>query len=333
MVSREQVAVYRSDDGAVRITVDIDAETVWLTQSDMAELFGVKTQAITRHLRNIYAAEELTEAATCSKMEQVRLEGGREVNRTIKVYNLDAVISVGYRVNSKRATDFRRWATGVLREYLVKGFALDDSRLKELGGGGYFRELLERIRDIRASEKVFYRQVLDIYATSVDYDPRSEISLDFFAKVQNKMHYAAHGQTAAETIYDRADAEQEFMGLRSFRGSQPHLADALVAKNYLDETELQAMNTIVSGYLDFAERQAQREQVMTMADWAEHLDRILTATGEELLQDAGKISRAQAEEKARAEYRKYRERTLSEAEEDFLFAIRELERQAGESDG
>lgn len=221
--------VYKSD-GLTHVDVRLEGDTLWLTQQQMAEIFQCSRTNIVEHIRHIYEEEELAEEGTCQKFRQVRKEGDRQVARMIPHYNLDMIISVGYRVHSRLATQFRQWATGVLRDYLVKGFAMDDNRLKELGGGGYFVELLERIRDIRASEKVFYRQVLDIYATSIDYDPNAKISLDFFAKVQNKIHYAAHGHTASETIYERADAEQEFMGLRSFHGEQPRLADALVAK-------------------------------------------------------------------------------------------------------
>lgn len=243
----------------------------------------------------------------------------------VDYYNLDVIISVGYRVKSQRGVQFRIWATGILKEYMRKGFALDDERLKNLGGGGYFKELLERIRDIRASEKVFYRQVLEIYATSIDYDPKVEISIQFFKKVQNKIHYAIHGQTAAEVIYTRADAEKEFMGLTTFAGSQPTLKEAVVAKNYLNEKELRAMGQLVSGYLDFAERQAEREQAMTMQDWSEHLDRILTMSGEQLLIGNGSVSHKQAIDKATGEYRKYKARTLSEVERDYLDSIKLLE--------
>ena len=243
------------------------------------------------------------------------------------------IISLGYRVKSVTATRFRQWATKRINEYIRKGFTMDDERLKNLGGGGYWKELLERIRDIRASEKVFYRQVLDIYATSIDYDPRAEISIEFFKKVQNKIHYAVHGQTAAEVIYSRADSEKEFMGLMSFKGSRPHLSDAVVAKNYLDEKELRSLGQLVSGYLDFAERQAEREQVMTMKDWAEHLDRILTMSGEKLLEGAGSVSHKQAIDKATVEYKKYQAKTLSEAEEDYLNAIKSIEKKAKTNNG
>ncbi|MBR4116343.1 MAG: virulence RhuM family protein, partial [Bacteroidales bacterium] len=232
--------------------------------------------------------------------------------------------SVGYRVNSAKATKFRIWATGVLKEYIRKGFVLDDARLKNLGGGGYWKELIERIRDIRSSEKVFYRQVLDIYATSIDYDPRAEISIEFFKRVQNKIHFAVHGQTAAEVIVNRANAEKEFMGLTTFEGDRPHLKDAVIAKNYLNEKELRAMGQIVSGYLDFAERQAERQQTMTMKDWAMHLDKILTMSGEKLLEGAGNVSHQQAIDHATNEYKKYQQRTLSQVEKDFLDNIKSL---------
>ena len=238
---------------------------------------------------------------------------------------MDVIISVGYRVKSQRGIQFRLWASKIIKEYMKKGFVLDDNRLKELGGGGYFKELLERIRDIRASEKVFYRQVLEIYATSIDYDPKADISIEFFKKVQNKIHYAVHGETASETIYNRADAEKEFMGLTTFVGNHPTLKEAKVAKNYLNEKELRAMGQIVSGYLDFAERQAERGQVMTMADWAKHLDNILTMSGEQLLIGNGKVTHKQAMEKAENEYKKYKARTLSEVENDYLGSIKMLE--------
>jgi hypothetical protein len=234
------------------------------------------------------------------------------------------IIALGYRVRSIIATRFRQWATERLKEYIVKGFTLDDDRLKKLGGGGYWKELLERIRDIRATEKVLYRQVLEIYATSIDYDPRATISQEFFKKVQNKIHYAIHGRTAAELIVERADAEKDFMGLLTFKGNQPTLVEAKTAKNYLDAKELRAMGQLVSGYLDFAERQAEREQPMTMNDWADYLDRILTMTGEQLLQDAGSVSHAEAMEHATNEYRKYKQRTLSDVEQDYLDSIKRL---------
>lgn len=322
-----QFILYQLPDEEGVIQVVVKDETIWATQKAMASLFGVGVPAVNKHLKNIYEEGELTENTTISKMEIVVNRGFRgEVPSVIDFYNLDAIISVGYRVNSTKATRFRIWATGVLKEYIKKGFALDDHRLKNLGGGGYWKELLERIRDIRSSEKVFYRQVLDIYATSIDYDPKADISIEFFKRVQNKIHYAVHGQTAAEVIVSRADAEKEFMGLTTFEGDRPHLKDAVIAKNYLDEKELRAMGQIVSGYLDFAERQAERQQVMTMKDWAAHLDQILTMSGEKLLQGAGKVSHQQAIEHATNEYKKYQQRTLSQVEKDFLDNINALPR-------
>ena len=299
-------------------------DTVWLSIDQMAELFQRDKSTISRHIKNIYSEEELVQEATVAYFATVQNEGNRQVERSICYYNLDVIISVGYRVKSKRGTQFRIWATGILKEYMRKGFALDDERLKNLGGGGYFKELLERIRDIRASEKVFYRQILEIYATSIDYDPKAEISIQFFQKVQNKIHYAIHGQTAAEVIYTRADAEKEFMGLTTFAGNQPTLREVVIAKNYLNEKELRAMGQLVSGYLDFAERQAEREQAMTMKDWAKHLDRILTMSGEQLLSGNGSVTHKQAVEKATGEYKKYKERTLSDVEQDYLNSIKIL---------
>ena len=282
-MKENNIIIFKTEDNQIKVDVHFYDESVWLTIDQMAELFERNKSTISRHIKNIYEENELTPEATVAKFATVQDEGGRRVERLMDYYNLDVIISVGYRVKSLRGTQFRQWATKRINEYIRKGFTMDDERLKNLGGGGYWKELLERIRDIRASEKVFYRQVLDIYATSIDYDPKAEISIEFFKKVQNKIHYAVHGQTAAEVIYSRADSEKEFMGLMSFKGSRPHLSDAVVAKNYLDEKELRSLGQLVSGYLDFAERQAEREQAMTMRDWAEHLDRILTMSGEQLL--------------------------------------------------
>ena len=312
--------IYTTEDGLTRIETTFDGDTVWLSRAQMAELFQRDRSVISKHIKNVFDEGEL------QKESNVQILHIANSDKPVEFYNLDVIISVGYRVKSKRGTQFRIWATGILKEYMRKGFALDDDRLKNLGGGGYFRELLDRIRDIRASEKVFYRQVLEIYATSIDYDPKAEISIAFFKKVQNKIHYAIHGQTAAEVIYNRADAEKEFMGLTTFKGNQPILKEAVVAKNYLSEKELRAMGQLVSGYLDFAERQAEREQVMTMKDWAEHLDRILTMSGEQLLQGNGSISHKQAVDKATGEYKKYKARTLSTVEEDYLNSIKILEK-------
>ena len=320
--NNSEMMIYTTEDGLTKIETTFDGDTVWLSIDQMAELFQRDKSTISRHIKNIFAEGELKREAVVANFATTAADG-----KTYQVdyYNLDVIISVGYRVKSQRGVQFRIWATGILKEYMRKGFALDDERLKNLGGGGYFKELLERIRDIRASEKVFYRQVLEIYATSIDYDPKAEISIQFFKKVQNKIHYAIHGQTAAEVIYTRADAEKEFMGLTTFSGSQPTLKEAVVAKNYLNEKELRAMGQLVSGYLDFAERQAEREQAMTMQDWSAHLDRILTMSGEQLLIGNGSVSHQQAIDKATDEYRKYKARTLSEVERDYLDAIKLLE--------
>ena len=317
----QEMIIYRTDDGAVKIDVRLANETVWLSLDLMAELFQRDKSTISRHIKNIFSEGELSPDSVVAKFATTAADG-----KTYQVdfYNLDVIISVGYRVKSLRGTQFRIWATKRLNEYIRKGFTLDDNRLKNLGGGGYWKELLERIRDIRSSEKVFYRQILDIYATSIDYDPTADISIEFFKRVQNKIHYAVHGQTAAEVIVNRADAEKEFMGLTTFEGDRPHLKDVVIAKNYLDEKELRAMGQIVSGYLDFAERQAERQQVMTMKDWAAHLDQILTMSGEKLLQGAGTVSHQQAIEHATSEYKKYQQHTLSQVEKDFLDNIKSL---------
>ena len=327
MTEENNIIIYQTQDGKTKIDVKIDNDTVWLNQTQIAELLQTTKQNVSLHIQNIFDEKELDEMATVKEYLTVQNEGNREVQRKIKHYNLDVIISVGYRVKSLRGTQFRIWATQILKEYMIKGFAMDDDRLKNLGGGGYWHELLERIRDIRASEKVFYRQVLDIYATSIDYDPHANTSVDFFKKVQNKIHYAVSHQTAAEIIYSRADAQKEFMGLTTFKGKEPHLSDAVIAKNYLDEKELRTMGQIVSGYLDFAERQAERHQPMTMKDWAEHLDKILTATGEDLLQGAGSVSHKKAVSKAKDEYQKYQAKTLSVAEKDYLESLKTIEKQ------
>lgn len=321
MNQESNIIIYTTEDGLAKIETTFDGDTVWLSIDQMAELFQRDRSVIGKHIRNIFKEGELQKESVWAKFAYTAADG--KIYQ-VDYYNLDVIISVGYRVKSKRGTQFRIWATNILKEYMRKGFAMDDERLKNLGGGGYFKELLERIRDIRASEKVFYRQVLEIYATSIDYNPKAEISIQFFKKVQNKIHYAIHGQTAAEVIYNRADAEKEFMGLTSFAGKQPTLKEAVVAKNYLDEKELRAMGQLVSGYLDFAERQAEREQAMTMQNWAEHLDRILTMSGEQLLIGNGSVSHKQAVDKATGEYRKYKAKTLSEVEKDYLDSIKIL---------
>jgi hypothetical protein len=320
--------LFKTEDEKISVDVRFEDETVWLTQDQIATLFGKGRSTVTEHIGNVFKEGELNEEVACRNFRLATQHGaieGKTQEISVKHYNLDVIISVGYRVKSLRGTQFRQWATKRLNEYIRKGFTMDDERLKNLGGGGYWKELLQRIRDIRSSEKVFYRQVLDIYSTSIDYNPKADVSIAFFKKVQNKIHYAVHGQTAAEVIFTRADAEKEFMGLMTFPGSRPYLKDVVVAKNYLDEKELRSLGQIVSGYLDFAERQAEREQAMTMKDWAEHLDRILTMSGEKLLQDAGSISHEIAIEKATTEYRKYQQKTLSEAEKNYLESLKVLE--------
>ncbi|MCD8054158.1 MAG: virulence RhuM family protein [Lachnospiraceae bacterium] len=323
-----EIIIYQTDDGDTKIDVRFEDETVWLTQQQMADLYQSSRTNIVEHIQHIYEEGELDEAATCRKFRQVRKEGTRQVSREIPYYNLDMIISLGYRVKSKIATNFRRWATERLKEYMIKGFTMDDERLKKLGGGNYWKELLDRIRDIRSSEKVMYRQVLDLYATSVDYDPKSAESVAFFKMVQNKLHYAAHGHTAAEVIYERVDAEKPFMGLTTFSGDFPTAKDIVVAKNYLSEEELKILNNIVSGYFDFAEIQAMRHKPMYMSDYVEHLDNVLKTTGEKLLTGAGKISHKKAIEKANAEYQKYIVQNLSPVEEAYLETIKSVEKTA-----
>lgn len=322
-----QIIIYQSEDGQTNIDVLLEDETVWLTQQQMSELFQTSRTNVVEHIKHIYEEGELEEDSTCRNFRQVREEGNRTVSRMMPFYNLDMIISLGYRVKSRVATQFRRWATAILKEYMVKGFALDDERLKGNGGGEYWKELLDRIRDIRSSEKVLYRQVLDLYATSVDYDPKSSESIAFFKMVQNKLHYAVHGHTAAEIIYERADADKPFMGLKSFKGDFPVKSDIGIAKNYLDENELKILNNLVSGYFDFAEIQAMRHNPMHMSDYVQQLDNVLGSTGEQVLQGAGKISHKQAMEKAEAEYRKYQVQTLSPVEEAYLDTIKTLEKE------
>ena len=323
-----EIIIYQTDDGNTQIDVRFVDETVWLTQQQMADLYQSSRTNIVEHIQHIYEEGELDEESTCRKFRQVRKEGNRQVSREMPYYNLDMIISLGYRVKSKIATNFRRWATERLKEYMIKGFTMDDERLKKLGGGNYWKELLDRIRDIRSSEKVMYRQVLDLYATSVDYDPKSTESVAFFKMVQNKLHYAAHGHTAAEVIYERADAGKPFMGLTTFSGDFPTAKDIGIAKNYLTEEELKFLNNIVSGYFDFAEIQAMRHRPMYMSDYMEHLDNVLKTTGEKLLTGAGKISHKKAIKKANAEYQKYIVQNLSPVEEAYLETIKSVEKTA-----
>lgn len=318
------IIIYQSEDGQTHIEVRMEDETVWLSQQQMAELFQTSRTNVVEHIKHIYEDGELQEPATCRKFRQVQTEGTRQVNREIPFYNLDMIISLGYRVRSVIATHFRQWATQRLKEYIIKGFTMDDERLKQLGGGGYWKELLDRIRDIRSSERVLYRQVLDLYATAVDYDPRSSLSITFFKIVQNKLHYAAHGHTAAEVLFDRADSSKPFMGMTTFKGEWPTLQDAKVAKNYLTQDELKILNNLVSGYFDFAEIQAMRHQPMYMADYIQQLDTILTSTGQELLTGAGAVSHDDAMVKVKAEYDQWREHTLSPVEQAYFDTIKKL---------
>jgi len=322
-----ELLVYQGKDGGINLEVQLQNETLWLTINQMAELFGVNKSGISRHLKNIFATGELQTEATVAKFATVQTEGKRSVSRELDYYNLDAIISVGYRVNSIRGTHFRIWATERLKEYLIKGFALNDQRLKEPEGGRYFEELLARIRDIRSSEKVFWRKILDIYATSIDYDPKAEASMFFFKQVQNKMHWATHGHTAAELIYQRANANVPNMGVSNFPGNRLLKRDVEIAKNYLTEDELNILNRIVTAYLEMAELQALNRNPMTMQNWAERLDQFLTMTGRELLAHAGKISHEIALQKAHDEYEKFRLKQLSEPtdiEKHFIEAEKEL---------
>jgi len=320
-----QMIIFKTTDEQIAVDVHFDGETTWLNLDQMAELFERDKSTISRHIKNIFEEGELERDSTVAKFATVQVEGNREVSREIEYFNLDVIISVGYRVKSLRGTQFRQWATKRIHEYIQKGFTMDDERLKNLGGGGYFKELLNRIRDIRSSEKVFYRQVLDLFQTSSDYRKDSQEAKQFFATVQNKMHFAIHSQTAAELIYNRVDSEKEFMGLTTFKGELPTLLEAKIGKNYLTEKELKSLNQLVSGYLDFAERQASREVVMTMQDWVEHVNRILLATDENVLEGNGKISKQVADEKATDEYKKYRAKSLTQVERDYLAEIKRIE--------
>ena len=326
--NKKQVVIYKSIDGQAEISVQFEGETVWLTQQQIAELFDTTKQNVNLHIQNIFNEGELLSEATVKKSLTVQKEGAREVRRQLAYYNLDVIISVGYRIKSIIATHFRQWATQRLREYIVKGFVLDDDRLKNLGGTNYWKELLERIRDIRSSEKVMYRQVLDLYATASDYNPKSPESIEFFKIVQNKLHYAAHGHTASETIYFRVDSNKPFAGLTNFKGDEPTQAEAMIAKNYLEEKELKVLNNLVSAYFDLAELNAIEEREMRMADFVRELDNILRTTGRNVLDNAGQISHEQAKKKAIAEYKKYKAKTLSNVEKDYLNSITMLEQKA-----
>ena len=321
---KNDIIIYNTEDGKAKINLQYEDGTVWLSQLEIAELFQTTKQNVSKHVKAIYSEGELEERATVNYKLTVQKEGNRKISRQLTYYNLDMILAIGYRVRSIRGVQFRNYASNVLKEYLIKGFAMDDERLKNLGGGNYFKELLERIRDIRSSEKVFYRQVLDLFATSIDYDAKNEEAKKFFATVQNKMHFAIHHHTASELIYTRVDSNKDFMGLSTFKGELPTLEEAKVAKNYLSAEELKSLNALVSGYLDFAERQAQREVKMTMKDWREHVDRILSSTGEDLLIGNGRVSREMMVNKVNQEYRKYSAKTLSQVERDYLAEIKNI---------
>ena len=323
-----EIILYTTEDGLTKVDVKLENETVWLTQEQMAQLFGKSRSTITEHISNIYKEEELEQNSTRRNFRQVRMEGNREVEREIEYYNLDVIISVGYRVKSIQGTRFRQWATQRLKEYIVKGFTMDDDRLKNLGGGVFWKELLDRIREIRSSEKVMYRQVLDLYATATDYDSKSDESVRFFKIVQNKLHYAAHGKTASEVIYIRVDSDKPFVGLTTFKGEEPTQAEALVAKNFLEEKELKVLNNLVAAYFDLAELNAIEEKEMRMADYIRELDNILSSTGRKVLDGAGTISHNQAHDKAIEEYKKYIAKTLSSVEKDYLKTIADLDKMA-----
>ena len=327
MDNRGEIIIYQTEDGLTKISVNLQNETVWLSLDQMAELFQRNKSTISRHIKNIFIEGELVRESTVANFATVQNEGDRQVERNIEYYNLDVIISVGYRVKSFRGTQFRIWANSVLKEYIIKGFAMDDERLKGNSGGDYWKELLDRIRDIRSSEKVLYRQVLDLYATSVDYDPKSETSIQFFKIVQNKLHYAAHGHTATEVIYERADAERPFMGLTSFAGELPALKDIGIAKNYLNEDELKILNNLVSGYFDLAEISAIEHRPMYMSDYVEQLDSILVSGNRKLLKGSGTVSHDHAMKKAKEEYRKYQEITLSPVEEEYLKSIKGISKE------
>ena len=322
-----QILLYQTPDGESRIEVRLQGETVWLSLDQMAELFQRNKSTISRHIKNVFEEGELQPEATVAFFATVQTEGKRKVERDIAYYNLDMIISVGYRVHSYRGVQFRMWATGVLKEYIVKGFALNDDLLKQAGGGNYFDELLARIRDIRSSEKVFYRKVLEIYALSIDYDPRIEMTQEFFKTVQNKMHYSVHGHTAAEIIYERADAQKDFMGLTTWTGAIPKKTDAEIAKNYLSQEEILTLNRIVSLYLDFAELQAEEHRPMYMKDWIAILDDFLRISRKDILTHAGRISAQLAKAKADAEYDKFKERTKNELTPVEIHFLEQFERE------
>ena len=320
--NEKNILFYNDENGNTKVEVLLENEDVWLNTEALASLFNIDRSGIVRHINNIYKDEELDEYSTCAKIAHVGNDDKQIYNT--KYYNLDMIISIGFRVNSKKAIKFRTWANKIIKEYMIKGFTMDDERLKGNGGGNYWKELLARIKDIRSSEKVMYRQVLDLYSTAIDYDPKDEKTIEFFKIVQNKLHYATHGHTASEVIYERADSEKPFMGLTTFKGDIPVLQDVVIAKNYLNEEELKILNNLVSGYFDFAEIQAIRHNPMYMKDYIKQLDMILSSTGEKMLNGSGSISHKKAIQKAKAEYRKYQVKTISPVEEEYLNTIKEI---------
>lgn len=321
-----EITLYQTPDKGILIDVQLQDGTVWLNAQQMADLYNVTRRNINLHIQNIISDNELNEDLVSKQVLQTRLEGKRLIKRSIALFNLDMIIAVGYRVKSSIATQFRQWATARLSEYIKKGFTIDDARLKEAGGGGYWKELLDRIRDIRSSEKVMFRQILDLYATSIDYNPHADTTREFFSVVQNKFHYAAHGNTAAEVIYYRSDAQKPFMGMLNFSGSSPLLKDAKIAKNYLNEQELKTLNNLVSGYFDIAEMAAIRKRPMRMIDYLKQLDMLLTAAGEAILEGKGRISHEMAMKKVEQEYKQYQQNTLSAVEQEYLSNLNNLQK-------
>ena len=328
--NEKNILFYNDENGNTKVEVLLENEDVWLNTEALASLFNIDRSGIVRHINNIYKDEELDENSTCAKIAHVGNDDKQIYNT--KYYNLDMIISIGFRVNSKKAIKFRTWANKIIKEYMIKGFTMDDERLKGNGGGNYWKELLARIKDIRSSEKVMYRQVLDLYSTAIDYDPKDEKTIEFFKIVQNKLHYATHGHTASEVIYERADSEKPFMGLTTFKGDIPVLQDVVIAKNYLNEEELKILNNLVSGYFDFAEIQAIRHNPMYMKDYIKQLDMILSSTGEKMLNGSGSISHKKAIQKAKAEYRKYQVKTISPVEQEYLNTIKEISKEIKKED-
>ncbi|RLD59237.1 MAG: cell filamentation protein Fic [Bacteroidetes bacterium] len=327
MKNKNQLIIYKTEDGKIKIETHFENETVWLNIEQIAELFQRDRSVISRHIKNVFKEGELEENVVCANFAHTTQHGaikGKSQTKNVKYYNLDVIISVGYRVKSHRGVHFRKWATALIKEYLIKGFAMNDELLKEAGGGNYFDELLARIRDIRSSEKVFWRKVLDIYATSIDYDPNTEQSLMVFRTIQNKMHWASHGETAAETIYKRVNSTKEHLGLTNFKGELPSKKEVEIAKNYLSEKELNILNRMVTAFLEIAEMKALENTPMYMNDWIKQLDTFLTMTGKEILQHSGKISHQKAIEKAHSEYNMYKERIknrITQVEKDFIKQI------------